>query len=145
MTMKRIGAAVGAAALLLTVGVGTASAETVTVTTLPGNVKMMPTDSLTLNVANATVCPGAGWTLKAALPGKQDAVTLTGVQCNGTTLVGTITKSSTSHKKNAVVKLTATNTATSETVMMELVVHVKMKPSKKQLGETRDSGELQDM
>lgn len=118
-------AAAGAIGVGSLLGASAASAATISVTTLPGNVKMMSTDTLTLNVANATVCPGTGWTLTAKIPGKQDAILLTGVQCSGTTLMGTVTDNPASAKKNAVVKMMATNAATSQTVEATMVVHLK--------------------
>lgn len=122
---------IGGTALAATaLGASTAGAATIAVTALPANVRMAVADTVSVGVANSPLCPGAGWTLKASVPGKQDAVLLSGFQCNGTTLVGSLTKNPSSAKKNAVVKLVATNSATSQSVTDQVVVHVKMKGGK---------------
>jgi catabolite regulation protein CreA len=138
MSTRRVLAAAGASALLLVGAVAMAapsSAETKGVDALPANMKITAQDVISVNVLNAPVCTGTTGFV-AIVAGRQDAVTLatTGVPnsavCNGTTLSATVTPTS-SAKKNAVVKFSATVTATGEKVVQTLVVHVdKGKPGK---------------
>ena len=131
MKMIRVGsilAAIGVAGLVLAVaGAGPSSAAVTTVTSLPANVTIEATDTVSVSVTSSPVCAAGTTDFRAFSPGKQDAVT-TIAACSGTTLTATVTPSA-SAKRVAVVKFTST--LSGQKVVQTLVVHVnKAKPGK---------------
>lgn len=123
-----IGVCVSALVLALAPIVATsASAASVSVTSLPTAVTMSRGDVVAVSVPASPVC--AVGAFDAFVAGRQDAVTLrdpAGVstaRCSGTTLVATVTPTA-SAKRNAVVKFRLVRPDNSR-VMMTLVVHVR--------------------
>jgi hypothetical protein len=104
-----------------------ASAASVSVTSLPSAVTIARGDVVAVSVAASPVC--ASGAFDAFVVGRQDAVTLrdpAGVitaRCSGTTLTATVTPTA-SAKRNAVVKFRLVRPDNSR-VMMTLVVHVR--------------------
>lgn len=125
----RAAVGMGASALVLALApvvATSASAATVSVTSLPASITMSRTDTAVVSVPGAPVCiPGA---FDAFVAGRQDAVTLrdsTGAstaRCSGTTLLATVTPT-TSAKRNAVIKFRVIRPDNSR-VVMTLVVHL---------------------
>lgn len=119
----------GASALVLALAplvASSATAATVSVTSLPSSVTMSRSDTAVVSVPAAPVCiPGA---FDAFIAGRQDAITLrdsAGVstaRCSGTTLLATITPTA-SEKRNAVVKFRLVRPDNSR-VVLTLVVHL---------------------
>lgn len=119
--------AVGAGAGALLLGMAGPALAATSVTTLPANVKIASTDTVAVNVPNAAVCAAGFTDFRAFIPGRQDAVAVSGQACSGTTLVATVTPTA-SAKKNAVVKFTSM--VNGQMVVQTLVVHVdKAKPA----------------
>lgn len=125
----RAAVGMGASALVLALTpfvASSASAATLTVTSLPASITMSRSDTAVVSIPAAPVCiPGA---FDAFIAGRQDAVTLrdaTGAstaRCSGTTLLATVTPT-TSVKRNAVVKFRVIRPDNSR-VVMTLVVHL---------------------
>lgn len=125
----RTAVAMGTSALVLALApvvANSASAATVSVTSLPASITMSRTDTAVVSVPAAPVCiPGA---FDAFVAGRQDAITLrdsagaSTARCSGTTLLATITPTA-SGKRNAVVKFRLVRPDNSR-VVLTLVVHL---------------------
>lgn len=117
IALAATGSALGAVAL----GVGPASAATVDVSSLPESVRITTSDSISVTDSNSLLCGNGD--LRVFVPGRQDAVSVSGVSCDSGNLQATITPTNSS-KKNAVVKFKLVK-ADDSVAVLTLVVHVK--------------------
>ena len=125
-TIRTLALTVGAGALVLGAAGPALAADPISVTSLPGKVKMATTDTVQVRVAAAEgfACGTEGVTWVAKVPGKQDAVKLsTSAPCTPEGLAVDVQSNDASKKKNAVVKLIGTNADGGKSVMT-LVVKV---------------------
>lgn len=110
MRLRNLAIVVVAAAASLAFTAPALADTPVQVTSLPANVTIAPSGSVSVNVPQAAVCAAGTSNLTVSVAGNQDAVTpltIPGAGCSAGQLNYTIVDNPNSLKKNAVVKFTA--------------------------------------